>query len=276
MAVCLLMVCISFLSPAQSGHIWRIGAIFLEAVPKTHQWLLTLLSAWWSLGQLFASLVAWPLIGNFSCLSAADCPKSINMGWRYTLWAQTMLSIKEYVLMFICAQLYTVGDILYSNRSRNLILRSRGGVTLLMWILRYVVFNLQESSKYLVAKGRDEEAIKVCSEMRVHVMMNALLLAGLGTYRSCKWKNDYSYSRETASYLGWWKRAICSVDYPANLQKVIFVFLTVNINCLEPTRCWALFLALMSDLYSLLADWLPILVSSVLSSVFFFPTTDFW
>ncbi|KAK7470062.1 hypothetical protein VKT23_001500 [Stygiomarasmius scandens] len=30
-----------------------------------------------------------------------------------------------------------------------------------MWILRYAVFDLQESSKYLVAKGRDEEALQV-------------------------------------------------------------------------------------------------------------------
>ncbi|KAK7458134.1 hypothetical protein VKT23_010042 [Stygiomarasmius scandens] len=30
-----------------------------------------------------------------------------------------------------------------------------------MWILRYVVFDLQESSKYLIGKGRDEEALQV-------------------------------------------------------------------------------------------------------------------
>lgn len=30
-----------------------------------------------------------------------------------------------------------------------------------MWILRYLVFDLQESSKYLIAKGRDEDAIQV-------------------------------------------------------------------------------------------------------------------
>ncbi|KAJ3838481.1 MFS general substrate transporter [Lentinula raphanica] len=101
-----------------------IGAIFLEFIPKSHQWLLTLLSAWWALGQLFASLVAWPLIINFSCASADDCPKSSNMGWRYTL----------YVL---------------------------GGVTLIMWICRYVIFDLQESPKYLLGKGQDLEAIKV-------------------------------------------------------------------------------------------------------------------
>ncbi|KAL0578862.1 hypothetical protein V5O48_003142 [Marasmius crinis-equi] len=88
------------------------------------QWLLTLLSAWWALGQLFASLVAWPLISNFSCASAEGCTKADNQGWRYTF--------------------YTLG-----------------GVTLVMWVLRYLVFDLQESSKYLVAKGRDEEALKV-------------------------------------------------------------------------------------------------------------------
>ncbi|KAE9392930.1 MFS general substrate transporter [Gymnopus androsaceus JB14] len=87
-------------------------------IPRIHP---AISPAWWSLGQLFASLIAWPLIGNLSCTSASDCQKSSNMGWRYTL----------------------------------------GGVTLLMWMLHYFVFDLQESPKYLVGKGRDEEAIKV-------------------------------------------------------------------------------------------------------------------
>jgi hypothetical protein len=34
-----------------------------------------------------------------------------------------------------------------------------------MWILRFVVFDLQESAKYLVAKGYDEEAIKVLTHI---------------------------------------------------------------------------------------------------------------
>lgn len=33
-----------------------------------------------------------------------------------------------------------------------------GAMTFLMFILRFVVFDLQESPKYLVAKGRDQEA----------------------------------------------------------------------------------------------------------------------
>ncbi|KAJ3732724.1 MFS general substrate transporter [Lentinula guzmanii] len=116
-----LVACVGF---GVGGNLPVDGAIFLEFIPKSHQWLLTLLSAWWALGQLFASLIAWPLIGNFSCTSANDCPKSSNMGWRYTF----------YVL---------------------------GGVTLIMWILRYVVFDLQESPKYLIGRGQDEKAIKV-------------------------------------------------------------------------------------------------------------------
>ena len=46
---------------------WSIGvggnlpvdsAVFLEFVPATHQWLLTVLSIWWAIGNLAASLVS--------------------------------------------------------------------------------------------------------------------------------------------------------------------------------------------------------------------------
>ncbi|KAG1845287.1 major facilitator superfamily domain-containing protein [Suillus subalutaceus] len=87
-------------------------------------WTLTLLSVWWALGQLVASLISWGFIANFSCnpsIPSGQCAKSANMGWRYTFGALT-------ILMFIC---------------------------------RFFVFDVQESSKFLVAQGRDEEAIKV-------------------------------------------------------------------------------------------------------------------
>ncbi|KAI0027720.1 major facilitator superfamily domain-containing protein [Vararia minispora EC-137] len=113
-AIAALISCIGF----------GVGAIFLEVVPQSHQWLLTLLSAWWALGQLFASLVAWPFIAHYSCPSgtvAGQCPRDENMGWRYTF----------------------------------------GAVTFAMFISRFFLFDLQESAKYLVANGRDEEAIRV-------------------------------------------------------------------------------------------------------------------
>ncbi|KAI0314336.1 major facilitator superfamily domain-containing protein [Amylostereum chailletii] len=119
-----LVACVGF---GVGGNLPVDGAIFLETVPQSHQWLLTLLSAWWALGQLFASLIAWAFIGNFSCddsIAAGECPKADNMGWRYTF--------------------YTLG-----------------AVTFAMFIFRFILFDLQESAKYLVAKGRHAEAIEV-------------------------------------------------------------------------------------------------------------------
>ena len=42
-----------------------------------------------------------------------------------------------------------------------LILTHRGSITFLMFVARFIIFDLQESSKYLIAKGRDEEALAV-------------------------------------------------------------------------------------------------------------------
>ncbi|KAL1750696.1 major facilitator superfamily domain-containing protein [Schizophyllum commune] len=102
-------------------------ALFLEHIPQSHQYLLTFLSASWATGQLVASVVAWGFIANFSCdanTPQGDCSKANNMGWRYTF----------YLL---------------------------GSLTCLMFVSRYFVFDLQESSKYLLARGRDEEALEV-------------------------------------------------------------------------------------------------------------------
>ncbi|KAJ8583630.1 MFS general substrate transporter [Rhizopogon salebrosus TDB-379] len=103
------------------------GALYLEHIPQSHQWTLTLLSVWWAIGQLIASLIGWVFIGNFSCDSSipnGQCQKSDNMGWRYTL--------------------FTLGALTFS-----------------IFVYRFFVFDVQESSKFLVAQGRDEEAIKV-------------------------------------------------------------------------------------------------------------------
>ncbi|PCH39861.1 MFS general substrate transporter [Wolfiporia cocos MD-104 SS10] len=113
--------------------VWSIGvggnlpvdsAVFLEFIPASHQYLLTILSIWWAFGQLVGSLVAWPLMANFSCASASDCPRSSNEGWRYFLYAM-------------------------------------GGLMLLCFVLRFGVFHLYESPKYLMGRGRDEEAVEV-------------------------------------------------------------------------------------------------------------------
>ncbi|KAH9954943.1 MFS general substrate transporter [Russula dissimulans] len=116
--------------------VWSIGvggnlpvdsAVFLEFVPPSHQYLLTVLSIWWAFGQLLGSLVAWPLIANFSCPTTSPpspCPRSENQGWRYFL--------------------YTMG-----------------GFMLVLFVIRFFVFHLYESPKFLMGRGRDAEAVEV-------------------------------------------------------------------------------------------------------------------
>ncbi|KAL0952893.1 hypothetical protein HGRIS_007112 [Hohenbuehelia grisea] len=101
------------------------SAVFLDLVPGSHQYLLTVMSVWWSLGQLVVSLIAWPLIANFSCKSGASpCNRADNMGWRYLLF-------------------------------------TLGGLTLFLWGLRFFLFTLLESPRYLVGLGKDKEAVDV-------------------------------------------------------------------------------------------------------------------
>ncbi|KAJ7717006.1 MFS general substrate transporter [Mycena metata] len=112
--------------------LWSIGvggnlpvdsSIFLEFVPASHQYLLTVLSIWWAFGQLLASLIAWPLIANFSCDPAA-CSRASNPGWRYFMFTM-------------------------------------GGLMLILWAIRVFFFTLHESPKYLMGAGRDEQAVAV-------------------------------------------------------------------------------------------------------------------
>ncbi|KAA1474777.1 MFS general substrate transporter [Dentipellis sp. KUC8613] len=116
--------------------VWSVGvggnlpvdsAVFLEFVPASHQYLLTVLSVWWAFGQLLGSLVAWPLIANYSCpttVPPSPCPKESNQGWRYFLYAM-------------------------------------GGLMLFLFIIRFFVFHLYESPKYLMGRGRDAEAVEI-------------------------------------------------------------------------------------------------------------------
>lgn len=110
------------------GNLPVDSAVFLDFVPGSHQYLLTILSIWWCLGQLLSSLIAWPLIAGYSCASASDCTKSDNMGWRYLL----------------------------------IIL---GGITLSLWAVRFFTFTLLESPRFLSGIGRDADAIEVIHKL---------------------------------------------------------------------------------------------------------------
>lgn len=105
------------------GNLPVDSAIFLEALPSSHQWLLTVMSFWWAIGQVIANLVSWGLISNFSCPDDESvCHRADNKGWRYFLFTM-------------------------------------GGMTLLMFAARFLV-SVYESPKFYLAKGDDYKAVE--------------------------------------------------------------------------------------------------------------------
>jgi len=119
-----LTVLTTLFSIGVGGNIPVDSAIFLEFVPASHQYLLAVLAMGWSIGQLVGSLVAWPLLGNYSCAVNTPCPRSSNQGWRYFVFTM-------------------------------------GGLMLVLWGIRFFVFTLYESPKYLMGKGKEEKAVEV-------------------------------------------------------------------------------------------------------------------
>jgi len=128
----------SFAAIGTFAALWSFGvggnlpvdsAVFLEFLPGSHQYLLTILSIDWALAQVVATLVAWPILGNLTCQESQKvCTRSENMGWRY----------------FVIAM---------------------GGISLIEFIVRFVFFTVYESPKYLMGKGKDEEAVRVVHEV---------------------------------------------------------------------------------------------------------------
>ena len=118
--------------------LWSVGvggnlpvdsAIFLEFLPATHQYLLTVLSIFWAFAQILATLIAWPLLGYHTCQQKATiCTRSQNFGWRYFMIAM-------------------------------------GLVAMLMFVLRFLCFTLYESPKYLMGRGKDEQAVHIVHEV---------------------------------------------------------------------------------------------------------------
>lgn len=119
----------AFWSFGVGGNLPVDSAIFLEFLPASHQFLLTILSIDWAIAQVIATLIAWPLLGNLTCQQTAEtCTRRDNMGWRYFLITM-------------------------------------GGLTLIMFFVRFVLFTIYESPKYLIGKGRDEDAVRIVHEV---------------------------------------------------------------------------------------------------------------
>ncbi|KAK9852547.1 hypothetical protein MYU51_008423 [Penicillium brevicompactum] len=104
------------------GNLPVDGALFLEFLPFISGNMLTMLSVWWPIGQLIGSLLAWAYIPNYSCTGYEGCTKEKNMGWRY-------------------------------------LVLTLGAITSVMFIMRFFFFHLYESPKFLLSRGRQDEAV---------------------------------------------------------------------------------------------------------------------
>ncbi|KAA8574606.1 hypothetical protein EYC84_006047 [Monilinia fructicola] len=90
------------------GNLPVDSAVFLEFLPGSHQYLLTILSVDWAVAQVIANLIAWPLLGNLTCQEDSTCTR---------------------------------------------------------FFIRFICFTIFESPKFLMGKGRDEDAVKVVQEV---------------------------------------------------------------------------------------------------------------
>lgn len=125
------------------GNLPVDSAIFLESLPTKNKWLLTVMSMWWSLGQVVTALLSWALITNYSCSDTATvCLSKDNKGWRYFLF-------------------------------------TLGGLTLLMFTARFL-FPLYESPTYYLARGNDERALETLNHIsRINKASHSLTIEDL-------------------------------------------------------------------------------------------------
>ncbi|KAL7415759.1 MFS general substrate transporter [Mrakia frigida] len=119
------------------GNLPVDGAMFLEFLPQKKQWLLTLLSAWWAVGQVIGSLIVWPFTVKYSCPTQED-PLSPGSGRTVCLPG-------------------TFGQ----NKAWRWSMLTMGAMVIFFCIIRSWLMPLAESPKWLASQGRDAEAIEV-------------------------------------------------------------------------------------------------------------------
>jgi MFS family permease len=88
------------------GNLPVDGALFLEFLPNASGGLLTLLSVWWPVGQLVASLIGWGFLGgNYA----------VEDGWRYFVYTMGTLTFVMFLARFLLFHLYESPKFLLSR-----------------------------------------------------------------------------------------------------------------------------------------------------------------
>ena len=124
------------------GNIPIDATITLEFLPQNRRFLVSLLSMWQPVGVVVASAIAYGTTARYRCditlpacsavvSGAPCCSVSSNMGWRY-----------EVIVI--------------------------GTVTLAIFFLRILAFKFYESPKFLISKGRYQDAIDVLHKIAAY------------------------------------------------------------------------------------------------------------
>ena len=142
------------------GNLPVDAAVFLECLPPDSGNILSGLATWWSVGTLIASMLAWAFITNYSCPDPSTCTKANNWGWRY-------------------------------------LVLTLGALTFCMWICRFFLFTLYESPKFLVARGRQDEAVAavqgIAYKNKTKTWLTEEILNEIGGYPEKNEKESLSY-----------------------------------------------------------------------------------
>ncbi|ODV87444.1 hypothetical protein CANARDRAFT_5975 [[Candida] arabinofermentans NRRL YB-2248] len=157
------MYCIfMFLSTvAAGGNIATDVSVFMEYLPSKYGYLNTMMAGWWGVGQTIASLISWAFIPNYSCASGDYCPSHINRGWRYCWWTNS-------------------------------------GIVLGASLIRIFFMKLDETPKFLVTVGRDEEAFE--SIKKIAEKYNRPLSLTLEELKSCGEISEDHFNKERDGY----------------------------------------------------------------------------
>ncbi|KAJ3288123.1 hypothetical protein HDU79_005094 [Rhizoclosmatium sp. JEL0117] len=91
------------------GNLPVDGSLFLEFIPASHGNLMTLLSLFWPVGQLFTASIAWKLIPIGSCPSDLSSPCDIsggqNWAWRATLRILAVSTVAMVIARLLCVKM---------------------------------------------------------------------------------------------------------------------------------------------------------------------------
>ena len=122
------------------------GTLILEQLPNNKKYLVTALTIFFSIGAVFAAIVALIIVPRYTCTSAnCDLDKD-NLGWKYLLMSLGAI-VRSLLLPLSDLSVLTPTTCIHQQ-------------TLLMTVLRVIFFRLYESPRYLVAAGRPTEAME--------------------------------------------------------------------------------------------------------------------